>query len=188
MEVLNRKIVQYIDRNCTLEKSQKEIIIFGIQSALEIGLNLLMSVIVICKMDMIKEGIFFFLVFIPLRMYSGGYHADTYIKCFFFSIVTLIVVIRGSVLISIPNLQVVYLIIILCILMWRFGPVSVAERPVSKREYKLFYKRFKRILCAIILLAIGLERFEEGRLLNILFLCIVLVFSTLIWGKAKYHQ
>lgn len=96
MEKISRKIVQCIDENITLDNSQKEIINFGLQATLEISLNLLISILVLFELHMIKEGVVFFLVFIPLRKYSGGYHADTYIKCFIISILTLITIMKGS--------------------------------------------------------------------------------------------
>ena len=144
MENLSQRIVQHIDQNFELDNTQREVIAFGIQSALEIGLNLVVSILVLYKLHMLKEGLFFFLIFIPLRKYSGGYHADTYIKCFIFSIVTLIIVMKGSLLLRLSNMSSMIVVVLLSCAMWKIGPASVAERPVSEREYRKFRNKFKK--------------------------------------------
>ena len=64
MEVLSEKIVQYADRAGLLEDTQRSVLKFGIESSLEIGTNILVSLLLLYKLNMIPEGIFFFCIFI----------------------------------------------------------------------------------------------------------------------------
>lgn len=186
MEKTSRKIVQYIEENIELDNSQKEVIIFGLQATLEIGLNIIISVLVLCKMHMLKEGFFFFAVFIPLRKYSGGYHANTYVKCFIISIVGLIAIMKASNMLKISNMLMLILIMLLSYMLWKIGPVCVTERPVSKQEYCLFKEKLSETISIILFLSLFLVIIEKKTLLNILFLSICLDIVTVIGGKIKY--
>ena len=187
MEKLSQRIVNFIAANTVLEETQKEIIAFGIQSVLEIGLNVIVSMLILWKLHMLKEGIFFFLIFIPLRKYSGGYHADTYLSCFLFSIATLVLVVVGSQFIKLPEIILLIFVAVLSCVMWRIGPACVEGRPVSEREYHVFRNKLKKTTGIIIILAIVLVLLEQKLLLNVMFLCMSLVCITLIMGKIKYH-
>ena len=186
MEKLSQKIVCLIEQNIKIDNPQREIIAFGIQSALEIGVNLIASLLILWKLHMLKEGLFFFIIFIPLRKYSGGYHANTYINCFLISVIMLIIVMKVSLIICFSEMQLFLLIASLSVIMWKIGPVCVAERPVSEREYKLFRDKLKKTICFIIVLTICLGIIGKKQLLNILFLSMSCVLSTLVIGKIKY--
>ena len=188
MEKISRKIVQCIDENITLDNSQKEIINFGLQATLEISLNLLISILVLFELHMIKEGVVFFLVFIPLRKYSGGYHADTYIKCFIISILTLITIMKVSNVLKLSYIIVFALIIITSCILWKIGPACVAGRPVSNREYLLLKGKLSTTLICIIFLAVFFILIKEKVFLNVIFLSICLDAVTVVIGKIKYHQ
>ena len=66
MERIADLIMQYVEKNEELDNSQKEIVRFGIQSAFEIGTNLICSIFILYAMGMIREGFLFFSVFIPI--------------------------------------------------------------------------------------------------------------------------
>ena len=70
----------------TLEKSEQEIIQFGIEAALEVGANVFISILILYKMDMMLEGLIFFSTFIPIRTLAGGLsfqNSYLLIACFF---------------------------------------------------------------------------------------------------------
>lgn len=187
MEAICQKIIQCIEKEYEL-KEQREIVAFGLQSALEIFINILISVLVLYQLQMFKEGAFFFCFFIPLRMYSGGYHADTYWRCLVFSVLTLIAVLKLSTLIHLTYLGLLVLVFIIAIGLLVLGPVVNAQRPVSHREYQRFKRKFKITLLFIILTAFVLTVLREKSLLNVLLMGMGLVLITLIMGKIKYKQ
>ena len=139
MEYLSKSIVKYVDQVYVLNDDQKEIMEFGIQSMMEIGINLLISVLILYKMKMLMEGFVFFCVFIPIRTLSGGYHSDTYLHCLFFSIATLIIIMNVSKYITISQNIVLVMIFLFAICIGKIGPIVNAERPISKNEYRKLY-------------------------------------------------
>lgn len=186
--MLSERIIQYIENMYVIEEKQKEILKFGIQSSLEIGLNIIVSMIALCLLHMFWKGIFFFLVFIPLRTYSGGYHADTYLRCLFFSTGTLVLVMLISKYTELAYGTMLLFLIILSIVIWRIAPVINTERPVSMREYQKFVRKLKIVLVLELILAALLVFFQKRELLNVLWLSWTLVCITLWMGKRKYQQ
>lgn len=60
MKQLVEHIMACINQEYALEKSEQEIIQFGIEAALEVGANVFISILILYKMDMMLEGLIFF--------------------------------------------------------------------------------------------------------------------------------
>lgn len=188
MERVVDLIMQYVEENGQLDCSQKEILKFGIQSALEIITNIFCSILILYKIGMLREGLLFFCIFIPTRTFSGGYHSDTYIRCLLFSIITLIGVMVASKSIEVSEKVVLPVIFFLEIVIGKIAPVINAERPVSYREYKMFCKRLKIVMIVIAMLSVCLVCLKSWQLVNVILFSLVLILITLIVGKIKYKQ
>lgn len=63
---------------------------------IELILNVFLSVLFGLILRQIKEFIFFFGVFIPLRIFCGGYHANTTWKCVVLSNLVVVSVVLGA--------------------------------------------------------------------------------------------
>ena len=55
MKQLVEHIMACINQEYALEKSEQEIIQFGIEAALEVGANVFISILILYKMDMMLE-------------------------------------------------------------------------------------------------------------------------------------
>lgn len=188
MKQLVEHIMFYINKEYSLEQSEQEIIQFGIEAALEVGVNLVISILILYKMGMMMEGLIFFCTFIPIRTLTGGYHSDSYLCCVLFSAVTLIAVMTLSRYISINKELMVILILFLELVIGMIGPVINSERPVSQKEYIKFSKKLFKIFVidAVLCVWIGVIGYDE--LLNTVFLSLCLIVFTLIIGKIKYKE
>lgn len=97
-------MLTFVSKKCTNLLIKKEVISlkdfalyqYGfeitISSFLVLASILLLSYLFFSPLD----GIIFLVFFSPIRMYSGGYHASTYIKCYFCSIFLFLLVVIGS--------------------------------------------------------------------------------------------
>lgn len=182
------EITQYVAKVYQLSKSQAECLSFGIQVTVEIGINIILSVIILGMVDMLWEGVFFFCIFIPVRTYSGGYHSNTYLKCLFLSILTMSGVMFACKVMNFPCLVLVGIIIVENLLIAALAPAISAERPVTKQEYQKFSKKLKIILTGVLFLSICLAVIGLKKMLNIVCLSLLLILTTLIMGKIKYKQ
>lgn len=188
MKQLVERIMFYINKEYSLEQSEQEIIQFGIEAALEVGANLVISILILYKMGMMVEGLIFFCTFIPIRTLAGGYHSDSYLCCVLFSALTLIAVMNLSRYISINKELMVILILFLELVIGMIGPVINSERPVSQKEYIKFSKKLFKVFVidAVLCVWIGVIGYDE--LLNTVFLSLCLIVVTLVIGKIKYKE
>lgn len=188
MKQLVEHIMFYINKEYSLEQSEQEVIQFGIEAALEVGANLVISILILYKMGMMMEGLIFFCTFIPIRTLAGGYHSDSYLCCVLFSAVTLIAVMTLSRYISINKELMVILILFLELVIGMIGPIINSERPVSQKEYIKFSKKLFKIFVidAVLCVWIGVIGYDE--LLNTVFLSLCLIVITLVIGKIKYKE
>lgn len=83
-------ITNYLVKLNYIEESEYNIYLFGIQTLFEYGISIIASLIIIAILCMPFEGFIFFLVFVPLRSYLGGFHMKRYKSCFILSTLTLL--------------------------------------------------------------------------------------------------
>ena len=95
--------------------------------------------------NMINGLIVFYLVFVSLRFFCGGYHADSYIKCFFSFGLTTIVCLSFSVrLAQYEELILIPFWITAVILGWhiiKMAPIEHKNRILIEDERRIFRRR-----------------------------------------------
>lgn len=92
MEKIANRIAQILVREHVINDSMLEIYQYGLIRMLEIGGAVLTSFLICLGLGMVKEGIIFFIFFMPLRSYLGGFHLQKYWQCYIMSCLTLLVV------------------------------------------------------------------------------------------------
>ena len=170
MEKLAIKIADLLLKKKYIEESMYNIYQYGMQIALEIGLSFLTSVVICCVWGKIMEGIIFFAVFIPLRSYLGGYHMKSYVACYVFSCVTLIIVLGLS---SVePKCIVSWLILTISLIV-----ILMEARQEKKKdaEGKYFYPKICLSILTILAIAIILTLMNSSSMLFLLACTNVLV-------------
>lgn len=143
---ISEYITQQLETNNVIIKENRELYKFGIQNGLIITLNLITSLIIGAFLGEFVYSILLLVVYIPLRTYSGGYHASTPIRCYVVS--SGIMVLWLSVLkwIEIPSSCCVisfFLCFIICIYL---SPIDTKNKKFDKNEKKEFGKRAKIVI------------------------------------------
>lgn len=139
---------------------QKNIIPSEMKEIYRYGLEVLISN-VISSLAILALGILFFdifstvvflLIFILLRSYCGGYHADTYLKCFITTNITYLLT-MGCVYLFPVNLFTVVLTMSIGVpLLYLRAPVENTNKPLDtteKRKYKIISLIIFLILIAV---------------------------------------
>ena len=189
MEKLVNEILENADQLYDFDESQKEIVQYGIQGLLEIGSNILLSVLILYQMHMIPEGIVFFLVFIPVRMFSGGYHMDTYIGCLLFSVITLVGILKVAEFLSFNQVVLFLGVVLMAAIIWKLAPVIHPNNPISLERQELMNKL--AILFATLLIFLLVILFYVMPYFKIIFaIGFPIFFSTIcmLIGKLKYKK
>lgn len=149
MEELSIKITNLLLGKHYIDESMYSIYQYGMQMALEIGLSFMTSAIICYIWGKVVEGLIFFLIFIPLRSYLGGFHLKSYKACYICSCITLVVVLGLSNLG--PDHYISWLVLSISIIIVFFESKIEKKNDAAGRY---FYRKICMIIFAII--AIGI--------------------------------
>ncbi|MGN0426028.1 MAG: accessory gene regulator B family protein [Acetatifactor sp.] len=86
MERISEQIVWVLIEKGYVERESYEVYKYGLTMCVEIALSFLTTLSICLLFGRLIEGIIFFLVFIPLRTYVGGFHMKSYKGCFALSL------------------------------------------------------------------------------------------------------
>ncbi len=184
---LSTRLTEKLLSNGTISNEDKELYIYG----LFMLLSQLMFFIIACIFGLILECLFesiiFYIAFMLIRRYAGGYHALTETRCEILStlsILACIVVIRLS---KTYDIQTVLLIIsaVSSVCIFVLCPLDTPEKPLSNKEFKYFRKVSWIILFVIIIAIIVSYVFKFQMVLVPCCLSLILESILLAAGKIK---
>lgn len=90
--------------------------------------------------DQFFQSIIFLISFIKLRSYSGGFHANSSIKCYFLTIITVISSLLVNRFVSLDRFIWFGLLIVFGIIILQLSPIGTSNKPLDDIE-RIIYKR-----------------------------------------------
>ncbi|SHO50309.1 accessory gene regulator ArgB-like protein [Anaerocolumna xylanovorans] len=134
------RLVNKLIKKRVIKEEEYELYQFGIETAFLKGLHLLSYFILGLLLGRIMELIIFLAVFIPLREYSGGYHASTKLRCYIVSCMTVLsmLVILRLFPRDLYGISI-YLAMFSGALLFLLIPVETKNKPLDDSE-KIYYK------------------------------------------------
>lgn len=129
------------------DPSKKEVYVYGFKLLISTTFLVISILTVSVLLDQFALGCIFLMVYIPCRMVSGGYHAKTYSKCYWVSLVTYLGVMYASLL-SHNTWGLLSLIIFYSLVIFIWAPVISSKHPLSGRAI-LRNRRLARIIIAV---------------------------------------
>lgn len=138
-----------------IQAGDYEVYRFGIETGFLKGLHLLSYAILGLLLGKLPQLIVFLIAFIPLREYSGGYHASTKLKCYIVSCTAIfsMLIILGLFPEAYYGASI-YLAIFSGVLLLFLVPVEAIAKPMDDSE-KIYYKS-KAGFTIVLLLTISL--------------------------------
>jgi len=159
-------MVQRMSRQITRSLVNNDIIDFDDVTIYQYGLEVMfISLIEIAGLLLVgmamgraDEAIIFMISFSTLRLYAGGYHADSVFKCFALILSFMLVDIYLCRVLSIENYPWLSVAILVAstILVHKYSPVSVVTRPVSEDERVSFRRKSIQIVLLFLILGVGI--------------------------------
>ncbi|CEN30901.1 accessory gene regulator protein B [[Clostridium] sordellii] len=141
----------YIDS----DKYDYEVYLYGFESIIALILNTVSILLIGLLFDRFMHTVVFLLCYYPLRQFTGGYHADTYEKCFFTFVVIFIATIFIANHLGYAEVRPLILLfsvinyISICLL----SPVDHINNILTDVE-KVNYKKKARLIATSVLLFI----------------------------------
>lgn len=141
MRLLN-KMVEILVRNGIIERDDISAFKYGMEIMFSTFLQIISIIVLSVFVGNFVETIFFFLAFIPLRIYAGGYHADSKLKCYIISI--LVYVFFSITLFALTQRFTLSIILIgeflTAIVVFTISPVVHKNKRISTTEFEKYRK------------------------------------------------
>ncbi len=137
----SRIILDYLLQSKVIEDSEdeKEYYQYGIEITVSSILNVVLILLIGVIFRSVIESIFFLVLFIPIRQFAGGFHADTYFKCnMFFGILYTMVLWLTNMTYSFLTTYFVILVSLVCVaLIFYMCPIEHINKPIPKERRKI---------------------------------------------------
>ncbi len=154
--LLNRLLNLMSEYGIVNDDESYDIVRFGAEILIMKIIFLIVIILVGFLTSSLTEIIFFMLAFQPSRMYCGGYHADTKIRCAISSVLLMISVVILSKVIPLYILPILSIIafVFSCTVILFLAPLGSANKPLDEDEKTVYKKRARFILIIILIVAV----------------------------------
>ena len=190
MDKIIDRIILIMKKNGSLE-TDEEIVRYG----LEIVIMKLIFVIIILvtglMMNCFIESIFFTAAYSVLRMYAGGCHADSRIKCFINSILTLaaaLIGIKASEAFGMANTILGILTVISAVYIFIAAPIDTENKRLDREEICHYGRRARVLTVIFVLLAVILLIVKINNVSCAIMMGIVVEAVLMLEGYIKNHK
>lgn len=159
----NKKTIQDCEKK---RDSNEEIILFGYRMIFFKFINFMLFFLISFLFKAVDIFFGFVIVYIPLRKYSGGYHAGSIRKCTFLGMIVysmLVITLKLDILLD-RMLVIILLWFIAGIIIVASSPVESKTKPLSQNDIFCFKKKTRliyliEVLCSLILLIFKVKYF-----------------------------
>lgn len=159
---LSNKILLYLLKNNAIDNDEKQQAFYSY--SIEITISSMLNIFIILMLSVITHsfvlGITFLLTFIPIRQFTGGYHAKTYFRCnSTFAICYILTLIICKTTYSCPMVVSTILFIAELLFVISSCPIANANKPIDSIKQ---YQKLKTISISLYLIywIIGMYLFK----------------------------
>ena len=179
------RLADVIIENKLSKTNDREIIIYGLTTGIEIIFNIFTTMILGFIFGLVFESLVFLIAFSMIRTYAGGYHCVKAINCYLFS--STIVILVLSIVKFTPDKYVFIISVILLILslpiLLTFMPLDTKTKSLDADEKKYFRKKAVTNLLIEIVIIIALFYISKYSLGNVVSLSIMVTAFLIVLGK-----
>lgn len=177
---MTNMLTNFIIQHSDAKREDADIIAFGVKYGLITLAEILGMVVISFLMREFIPGAVILIAFIFIRVYAGGYHAKTLLRCVVMSTILFTLIILGYKMLYLPIIVKGLIALFLGVLILIFSPVENDNRRLSKNEKKVFKNR------ALLFYSISLIIFMLiKKLSNILVWAYLMILVVLIGGIVK---
>ena len=149
-------LVNKQSQNYVMTDEDEKIYRYGYVLLCEVFLNLVIALAIGIVFSKTKEVIFFLGMYIPLRSFCGGWHADKIWKCTVISNVILLLQVYSieniKMYLSMNGMLLIFFFNMICVCF--ISPVDTEMKKISQDEKKTYKRKIKFILIFHVIIAI----------------------------------
>ncbi len=153
---ISENISAMLNSSGIINKDEAELCKYGLDSFIATFIEIAAILILSVALNNVVETVLLFLTFIPLRVYAGGYHADTRVRCFLISLLVyaMFTLSLKFILMDFYELFIFGYVVISMIVILRFSPVVHKNKKVNDIERKN-YRKFSIIIALLEIIIIA---------------------------------
>ena len=156
------KVTSYLIANNTIDEEDREIYSYGLKQGVIMLLQTFSVLVIGIVWGMWWQSVLFIFSYTPLRLSSGGIHANRQWLCFICTILHAGLVLLIIKLLTCPDLMVILVIAVSTLIILFLAPVEDKNKPFDEAERKIFKKRTIMMLAVelsavVILIVFGLN-------------------------------
>lgn len=158
------------------EPEKEEIYVYGLELIITTFLGLASIVLVSGVLSEWSSAWIFTGIFVPLRLCTGGYHADTYGKCFVISNLSYLslLIIKKLTEGRVPMLVWFMLLAIACWYIGKNAPVLHRNQMINEQKQKRNHKTARILLIVDVVVSLGFSLYqEELMVMTVLSVCLI---------------
>ena len=135
---LSHRIAHFLYHDQIIDEEMVPVCQYGFEIIISTGVGFSLVILAGLILGYLKEAVLFYFLFIVIRFYTGGYHAETHFKCKVTLLLCFLIVLLSYILLKNAfciqihvALELFYMIIILL-----FAPVEHLNAPMTREEEK----------------------------------------------------
>ncbi len=134
---LSKIIAGFFLQKKYIPEEEFEIYVYGYETIILSIIDFIIVMIAGIVFDKLFTMLVFFTMFITVRLYSGGYHANTVLKCksIFFSLCIIMIIVSDF---ELPYVLNILIMILYCITSFFIAPVENYNKPLTDDEKKKY--------------------------------------------------
>ncbi len=140
IEKISKKILSFVAAYVPMDEDTTEVYQYGIEISISTALNILITMMIAFIVGDPLCGIIFLICMVLIRSYSGGYHAESYLKCNCTMVVMFSLAFGISKLLVYFNLAEFHImasaLMLAFIPLYAFSPVKNEHKPLSEKKTK----------------------------------------------------
>lgn len=152
---IHKKVNQKIEQG-KIPESERDLYVYGYTLVAEKLVIFLVTMFIAIVFNALLEVLLLCITFVPLREYTGGYHANSRIGCNLLSAIYIIVALLGIKYLPMVIHISQYILgeFVCAAIIFRYAPVATDKREISESENRFFRKMTLSILAIELILGI----------------------------------
>ena len=189
MEHISQKVVAYFLRNNVITEDEQDIYQYGTELVLSSILGIMLVLLAGIILHQVWYAVVYLICMIGIRLYSGGFHADTYVVCNLTFVGAFLLV--YGVTVWLPLTMWLWGTIIFCIvaliIAFCLSPVEHPNKPFTKKKGRKYRKISLTMMVLLSISAVILTTYHIS--IGVCIAATLLVISMLmIVGIIKNHS
>lgn len=140
------RLIELLITKNIISAAESELYLFGLRNGFYLVINILTVLLLGILCSMFWQSIIFLAFYIPLRHFSGGFHAKTSLGCYIFSTCLMLAVFCGIKLIPWTTLISSLIVSVSFITIFLLAPVEDLNKPFDQIEFRMFRECARKVI------------------------------------------